>query len=213
VLLATTRHGSQHWAAVLPFRSPKRSNQSIRTTRVQSHSGSVRESRGVADNLVGLDRINGGKVHGPVWEGSFLNRVTANRHHSSVPFVDQYTSVCAIDAMRFPLEHLKKRCSEEEERSGDLKFRVFGANRLEKFRNIMFAEIGRNLARVDQLNEQRQRPPSSFITCTLPSRQLTFRDVVDIFAERNSQQPERQRQILNRYLKNRAQSLIPSPIG
>jgi hypothetical protein len=77
-----------------------------------------------------------------------------------VPFVDQYTGVCAIDAMRFPLKHLKKRCSEEEEHSGDLKFRVCGANCLEKFRNIMFAEIGRNLARVDQLDEQRQRPPS-----------------------------------------------------
>jgi hypothetical protein len=141
----------------------------------------VRESPGVADNLVGLNRINGGKVHGPVWEGSFLNWVTANRHHLSVPFVDQYTGVYAIDALRFPLKHLKKRCSEEEEHSGDLKFRICGANCLEKFRNLMFAEIGRNLARVDQLDEQRQRPPSSFIICTLPSRHLTFCDVVDIF--------------------------------
>jgi len=45
---------------------------------------------GVADNLAGLDRINGGKVHGPVWEGSFLNGVTADCHHLSMPFVDQY---------------------------------------------------------------------------------------------------------------------------
>jgi hypothetical protein len=98
-----------------------------------------------------------------------------------VPFVDQYTGVCAIDAVRFPLKHLKKRCSEEEESSGDLKFRVCGANCLEEFRNIMFAEIGRNLARVDQLDEQRQRLPSSFIACTLPSSHLIFRDAVDIF--------------------------------
>jgi hypothetical protein len=51
----------------------------------------------------------------------------------------------------------------EEEHTGDLKFRVCGANCLEKFRNLMFAEIGRNLARVDQLDEQLQRPPSSFV--------------------------------------------------
>ena len=134
---------------MLPFRSPKRSNQSIRTTRVYSYSRSVRESPGVADNLAGLNRINGGEVHSPVREGSFLNRVTANRHHLSVPFVDQYTGVCAIDIIRLPLEHLKKRCSEEEEHTGDLKFRVCGANCLEKFRNLMFAEIGRNLARYE----------------------------------------------------------------
>jgi len=84
--------------------------------------------------------------------------------------------------MRFPLKHLKKRCSEEKEHSGDLKSRVCGANSLEKFRNLMFAEIGRNLAHVDQLDEQRQRPPSSFVICTLPSGQSTFRDVVDIFS-------------------------------
>ena len=65
--------------------------------------------------------------------------------------------------MRLPLKHLKKRCSEEEKHSGDLKLRVCGANCLEKFRNIMFAEIGRNLARVDQLDEQRQRPPFVFL--------------------------------------------------
>jgi hypothetical protein len=152
----------------------------MRTTRVQSYSRSVRESPGVADNLAGLNRINGGKVHSPIGEGSFLNWVPGNRHHLSVPFVDQYTGVCAIDAIRFPLKHLKKRCSEEEECSGNLQFRVCGANCLEKFRNIMFAEIGRHLTRVDQLDEQRQQPPSSFIICTLPSRQLIFRDVVDI---------------------------------
>lgn len=148
--------------ALLPFRFPIRSNQSIRTSRVQSNSRSVREKSGVAESLAGLNRINGGNVHGPVWEGSFLDRVTADRPHLSVPFVDQYTGVCGIDATRFPLKHLKKRCSEKEEHSSDLTFRVCEANCLEKFRDIMLAKIGRNLARVDQLDEQRRRPPCVF---------------------------------------------------
>jgi hypothetical protein len=60
----------------------------------------VQEGAGVADNLSGLNAINGGKIHGPVRERSFLNRRTAYGEYLHVPLIAQHTFVDDINVRR-----------------------------------------------------------------------------------------------------------------